>query len=296
MDDNSQNPRAVIGSNVPDAIDYAKVEVERLERDYAEMAATAENLVAEAETVPDEIADDEEKGAVASLIKRIRDAAKRIEGFRELEKQPYFRRAQGIDQFFFRLTDRLLKRNRRDRDGAADRLQAILTAYDTKKLREEQERRRLIAEAAEREAAAARKKATEEAAAAEAKRLAAERARKEETKATKGEQAAVSEAAASAAATEAAITSQKAEAAYIDTLAKPAEIMRNRGADGTLSTMATEPYAEVENDLLLDKEKLWPFIKLEAKEAALRSWARTTSHNQQMLGAKIGKRPKSVVR
>ena len=60
--------------------------------------------------------------------------------------------------------------------------------------------------------------------------------------------------------------------------------------------MATEPYALVEDFELLDKAALWPFIKQDVIEQALRAWARTTGHNQQMAGAKIGRRPKTVVR
>ena len=65
---------------------------------------------------------------------------------------------------------------------------------------------------------------------------------------------------------------------------------------GVLTTMARENYAEIENAALLDKEKLWPFIALEAKEKALRMWAKTTGYGEQMSGAAIGNRPKSVVR
>ena len=88
----------------------------------------------------------------------------------------------------------------------------------------------------------------------------------------------------------------KAEQAHIDTLAKPADIMRTRGTDGTLSTMATEPFAEVTDRDQLDKAKLWPFFTDEAIEKALRAWAKTTGHKVSMDGASIGKRPKSVVR
>ena len=88
----------------------------------------------------------------------------------------------------------------------------------------------------------------------------------------------------------------QAEAAYVETLAKPAELMRNRGADGTLTTMARENYAEIVDEAQLDKIALWPFISLDAKEKALRQWAKTTGHSKQMSGAAIGSRSKSVVR
>ncbi len=73
--------------------------------------------------------------------------------------------------------------------------------------------------------------------------------------------------------------------------------MRHRDTEsGTLSTMADEPYAEILDAALLDKNTLWPFISEDAKGKALRAWAKTTGHRQQMAGASIGKRQKSVVR
>jgi hypothetical protein len=290
------NPRAVIGSNTPDSIDYAKDEIERLQAEYAETYRAVESLLGEFDETPDTIEDDTQKGIVASLIKRMRDTTKRIDGLRELEKMPYFRRGQGVDQFFNGLFDRLTRREKRNRPGAADILQQRLTDYDTKLLKAEQERRRKEAAEAERKAREAREAEAKAAREAEERRLAAERARLPETRETKQEAAAQAEEVASTARIEAAVANDQAEAAYIDTLARPADIMRNRGADGTLTTMAREFYAEIEDANLLDKTALWPFISLDAKEKALRQWAKTSGHRQQMPGAKIGDRPKSVVR
>ena len=290
------NHRAVIGSNTPDAVDYAREESERLQREYAETTRAVESMLGEFEATPEVIEDNEQKGAVASLIKRMRDTSKRIDGLRELEKMPYFRRGQGVDQFFNGLFDRLTRREKRNRPGAADVLQQRLTDYDTKLLLAEQERRRKEAAEAERKAREAREAEAKAAREAEERRLAAERARLPETRETKQEAAAVAEETASAAKIEAAVAGDQAEAAYIDTLARPADIMRNRGADGTLTTMAREFYAEIEDANALDISALWPFISLDAKEKALRQWAKNTGHRQQMRGARIGDRPKSVVR
>ncbi|MDE2021087.1 MAG: hypothetical protein KGJ13_12185 [Patescibacteria group bacterium] len=290
------NPRTAIGSNIPDSIDYAKNEIQRLQNEYAETSRSVESLLGEFDEIPEIIEDDVQKSIVASLIKRMRDTTKRIDGLRELEKMPYFRRGQGVDQFFNGLFDRLTRREKRNRPGAADVLQQRLTDYDTKLLLAEQERRRKEAAEAERKAREAREAEAKAAKEAEERHLAAERARLPETREIKQEAAAVAEEMASAARIEAAVANDQAEAAYVDTLARPADIMRNRGADGTLTTMAREFYAEIENANLLDKEALWPFIGLDAKEKALRQWAKTTGHRQQMAGAKIGDRPKSVVR
>jgi hypothetical protein len=286
---------SMIGDNTQ-TIDYAHEEVKRLSIDYANLPKSVDSLIAEAEAIPDKIDDQETKSVVVSLIKRIRDQVKTVEGIRELEKIPYLRRGQGVDMFCFGLVDRLLKRDKRGRDGIGDSLQSRLTEYDTRILMAEQERRRKEAAEAERKAREAREAEAKAAREAEERRLAAERARLAETRATKQEAAFQAAEAASEARIEAAVASDQAEAAYVETLAKPAEIMRQRGADGTLSTMAREFYAEVENANLLDKEALWPFISLDAKEKALRAWAKNVGYRQQMAGAAIGDRPKSVVR
>lgn len=289
------NPRAVRGDNT-DAIDFAKEELSRLQRDYAALAGTAEALELEEQAIPEEIPDDATKDTVVDLIKRIRDARVRIEALHGDEKQPHFRRGQGVDQFFFGLWDRLQKRDKKNRDGAADRLGSKLTRYDTRKLAEENERRRIAAEEATRIAAAAQKKEREAALAAEELRLAAERARKPETTAAKEEVAKAAETVASSATVEAVVAEQAAEDARIQTFARPADIMRNRTAGGSLSTMAVEKFAEVENVALLDAAVLFPYIAFAEKEKALRAWAKSTGYTTQMTGAKIGERPKSVVR
>ena len=287
------NPREVIGGNQPD---FALEEVSRLQVDYHAAATLASELLEEARALPPEIEDDETKGRYSSLIKRIRDHTKLLDSYHGAEKAPHLRRGQGVDQFFFGIWDKLARRDRKAKAGALDVLTARLTDYDTRKLREEQERRRKIAEEEARIAADKAAEARRLEAEAEAARLAAERARKPETAAAKAAVAEQAEAAVPAARVEAEVTAGKAEAAHIETLAKPADIMRTRGEDGTLSTMATEPYAEVEDRDLLDKARLWPFLSDDAIEKALRAWARTTGYKVPMPGAKVGRKPKSVVR
>jgi hypothetical protein len=163
-------------------------------------------------------------------------------------------------------------------------------------LAEEQERRRI--EAAKAQALADAKRREEEQAAKEAeeKRLAAERARLPETRETKQAAAAEAQEVASAAKVEAVVAEAKAEEAYVDTLSRPADIMRTRTSTGTLSTMQTETYSIVENAALLDPMKLWPYIKFDAKQTALNAWAKSTDFREPMNGASIGRRPKSQVR
>lgn len=286
---------AMIGSNTPDAIDYAREETIRLAGDYAELAKTVEALTAEADAFPDEITLDH-KEAVVDLIKRIRDAKVRIDGLHDLEKQPHLRRGQGVDQFFFGLWDRLLKRDRKNRDGIGDSLNAKLTALDVRILAEEQARRRREAEETARIDRLKQEAAAKAAREAEERRLAAERAKLPETREAKGQAAQAAEAASDAARVEATVSSAAAEEAYVETLSRPADIMRTRTAGGTLSTMQQETFAEIEDPTLLDPAKLWAFVKFDAKQTALNQWAKSTDYRVPMAGAKIGRRPKSAVR
>jgi hypothetical protein len=284
----------MIGDNTQ-TIDYAKEEHDRLAVDYANYAVMVDELRDEASTISIPISV-ETKGKVTSLIKRVRDLASRINGLRELEKMPHYRRGQGTDQFFFGLIDLLAKRDRKAKDGFGDVLQRALDDLDNRLLLEEQARRRAIAEAAQREADRLAAEEREKARVAEETRLAAERARKPETIAAKEAVADQAQAEAVDAQIGATIAEGKAEDAYVATLARPADLMRTRGDDGTLSTMAREGYAEVVDAAKLDRDELWPFISLDAKEKALRQWARNTGHTKQMTGAAIGFRNKSRVR
>lgn len=292
MNVNSPPPR---GDNT-DAIDYSKEEVERLLREYPHLMSTAAELEVEFESIPEEIVDGDVKGKVVDLIKRIRDASRRIESIREIEKQPHHRRGQGVDQFFNRMIDRLAKRDRKNNDGAADVLNKRLTAYDTRVLAEENERRRKAAEEAARLARIAEQERVEKERVAEQARLAAERARKPETTAAKTEVAEQAATAAAGARVEEAVANTVAEDAYVNTLARPADVMRTRTEAGTLATMQQETYAEIVNLLELDGARLWQHVTFADKEKALRAWAKSTDFREVMPGAKVGRRPKSTVR
>lgn len=289
------NPRAVAGGNT-DTIDYAQEESDRLQRDYAQLALNVEELETKAAEIPLPIVGDDTKAVVVETIKQIRDAKTRVEALHGLEKQPHLRRGQGVDQFFFGLWGRLTKRAKNDRDGIADVLGRELTDYDVRVLAAETERRRKAAEDAARIAAAAEAERIQREREAEEARLAVERARKPDTTAAKVEIASQKDDAAAAARIEETVAANRAEDAYVETLARPADIMRTRTAGGTLSTMQEEAYAEIEKQELLDRNKLWPYIALAEKQKALNAWAKSTGHNEQMAGAKIGRRPKSRVR
>ena len=67
---------------------------------------------------------------------------------------------------------------------------------------------------------------------------------------------------ASTASIEADIAADKAQQAHIDTLAKPADIVRTRVEEGPTVTMQREAFAIVVDAALLDVAKLWPFVAL----------------------------------
>lgn len=291
------NPRAVIGDNEsPEAPDYAKIAIERMGKDYGAVVDTVTGLLEEARALPVEIDNDETKGKFTQIIKRFRDLKSRLETFHSKEKEAPYRTGQGIDQFFFGLIDKCVRRDKKNKPGASDVLMSRLQAYDDRKLAEEQERRRKEAAEAARIAREAQVKADRERQEAEEARLAAERARKPETVEAKTVIADTAAEEASTAAIEAKLATDAAEAAHIETMAKPADLMRMRDAEsGTLSTMGTEPYAEIIDRDKLDKNKLWLFLNEDAIAKALRAWAKTTGYTQQMDGAAIGKRNKSKV-
>ena len=298
----ADNPRERIGGNrmplpkeISEQENFAQTVTDFLNDEFSERPETVAALLEEARALAP-ITDDVTRAPYPGLIKRIRDEAKLLGALHEKEGTPYLRGKQAVDQFFFGMIDKMARRDKKNKPGAADVLNARLTAYDTEVLERRQAEAMRLAAEAERVAREAREKAERGAREAEEKRLAAERARKPEIVEEKTAAATNAEISASAAAAAAAVAANKAEAAQVDTLRKPADVMRSRGDDGTLSTMATEPYAEIEDESKLDKNALWPFINLDAKEKALRSWAKTNGYTRQMDGAKIGKRQKSVVR
>lgn len=299
------NPRAVLGGNNPPiseilsmfAVDdnFSQTIAEHLKEKYATFFKDMEKVLGEARALPRPITTTEDRAKYPPIIKRIRDLKGKFESFHGQEKEPFLRGGQGVDQTMFGAIDKLARRAKNNKAGAGDILGAELTEYDNRVLAEEQERR---AEEA-RKAAATALAAEQERLAAEARAAelaaAAERARKPETQAVK--QAAAEEAAqaVSAAKVEQTVAFQQAESAYINTLAKAADIMRDRGEDGTASTMAQVTYAEVEDVEKLDGALLWPFVSGAEKEKALRAWAKTTDFRKPMAGARVGRRNRTRV-
>jgi hypothetical protein len=296
------NPRAVVGDNI--GVDQAEIVNSRLAQDYAESAKALSELRAEAAPLKEtKCTSDNEAVERGGVIKRFRDLDKRLEAFREAEKQPFLRGGNAVDSFFFAMRDLIGKRNKNDRSvkpGDADILQATIDDFQQEKINKE--RARLLAEQQERdrvarEEATRLRKAQEEA--DEAARAAA-RARSPETRAAKGEYLATKEGEAALAKAQAELAQEQADEARLATLVKPADISRVRGVTsgggGVLLTTAREPYAILTDRAKLDMNALRPYFTDAEIEKALRGWARATGHKVQMEGAEIGVGNKGVTR
>lgn len=288
---------SMIGDNTQ-TIDFQGQEIERLERDYPHLIAAVDELIAEADKI--EVVDSPEtKNAVTLLIKKFREAYKRVKGIHEPEKMPFLERGRGVDSFCFGLMDKIARRDKKAKEGAADRLNRILTDHDIRVEAEERERRNRVAAAAAYAARLAEEEVQRKEREAEEARLAAERARKPETQAAKEDIAGQKAGEASAARVESTVAVAKAEELYIGTLATPADIMRQRSDDGVLSTMGTEKFRVITDRNILDLEKLRPYLPVPALETALNKYAESVGYSSdesvQIKGASFGKRPKSRV-
>jgi hypothetical protein len=276
--------------------DFAHVVTRFLEEEYRQYPDQLNALLEAAAQIPETIDDQESKEAAATIIKQFRDLNAKFDSFQKKEKQPYLRGGQAVDQFFFGMMDKIMRRARTNRFGTADILLQRITDFDNRKLAEEQARRQREADERARIAREAQQRADRERREAEERQRAAERARTEATRTARAAEAETARQAAQQAAVEEVVTSAQAQEAHIATLARPADLMRQRGNDGTLTTVTVEKYAAVTNKDALDKDKLWPFINIREIEKALAAWAKTTDYNVQMDGAEIGRRNRSVVR
>ncbi len=282
----AENPRAVAGSN--EAPDYAQTITEQMRRDYAELEKSAADALEQARGLPETVDDEPALRQFADIVVRMRDTFNRADAARVSEKEPFLRGGQAVDGFFNTLKGRLEK-------GMAV-LTKRVNVYQQRKLAEERERRRIEAEAAARAAREAQEAEARLAREAEERRLSAERARKPEHVETKSAAAVAAEQAASDATVEANLAADKAEAAHISTLHKPAEMTRSQFDGGRLVTMRQVGYAEIMDKMALDPIALWPFVKEEAALQALKAWAKTNSFKRPMAGAIVEMRDDTVVR
>jgi phage-related minor tail protein len=287
-----ETPAAAAGQNVPD---YAKEETFRLEREFVNLKSEVAEALDEARKLPSVVEDQETADRYTAAINRIVDLNKKTNGIREAEKTPWLRRGDAVDSFFFGLMERLLKRKKTDKAGGADVLNERLHAYNMKRLAEERARR----EEAERIAREAERKLREEREAREREQAEAEararRARSDETRKAAEEAAekARKEAAEKAAAEE--IARAQRQEAEDAARAKPADMVRERHSEG-MNTMRLVWHVEVLDSMELDLKKLQPFIPADAWDKAAKAWAKVTQYRQTMPGLLIEQRPDTQVR
>lgn len=276
---------AGVGHNV--APDYASTITAQLERDYAELLENAGALLAEARTLPKEINSDEEMAPQAGLIVRLRDSAARFKTFHTTEKEPHLRAGQAVDGFFFGWWEKLARRNKTDKPGAADILQARVDNWMQRKLEAERKAREEIARKAREEEARLAQEAADRARQAQEDADKAARARKPENVAALTASAEENKAAALEALSQLNKASGAADDARIDTLAKPADMVRTRLEGGPTVSMKQVPQVLIEDRTKLDMALLWPHLKDEHILMALKAYAKSTSHKTPMAGAII---------
>lgn len=288
------NPRGVMGDNV--APDYAQEVTARMAADYAELTRSAEAALNEARELPKEVTNESSMGTFARIIVRLRDLSARASALHKKEKEPYLRGGEAVDQFFFGLVDKLARRNRTNKPGAADILQARIDSYVQAKAAEERRRREEEARAAaeaERKAAAERRAADEARAVAEE---AARRARKAENIEAYEEQARILAGEAAQRAQEQEAARSASQDARASAAAPTADLIRSRTEEGHLVTAKREPFVEIVDEMALDASALWPFVKADHKLQALKAWAKVTQHRAPMAGAIIELRDRAVIR
>lgn len=282
------------GHNAPP--DHGALAAQRMAEEYAGFSREVDELMAEAKNAPRICNDDETMGTLSKLVKRLRDKASTALTFHRTEKDPYYRAGQAVDRFFFGAHERLARREKTGKAGAADVLGAIVDDYMQRKLAEETR----VRQAAERAAREAQKKLDDERIAAEkvaADALAAaSRARKPENIDKHQTTAANAAAAAQDAKPMQAVMQERLVEATAAAAAKPSEMVGTRVSDDTKVTMRMEAYCDVTDVAALDKKTLEPFVTDDAWIAAAKAWAKVTQHKRQMAGASIGHRPKTVIR
>lgn len=302
------------------APDYAKLETERLADEYVGYSNTLSDLKTEETALPEEITDDTTALKAGGIIKQARDLKGRMEETRNVEVQPHLRRQNAINTFFKSQQESIQpedKRERLNRPGLIDRVQAKISAWQAKK--EAAERARLEAERKERERTEreAREEAERKAEAAKAAEKAAQDAREAADRARSEEGRKARQAEADAAATlanQAAAAAKSAEVkvetaaennqdARIATLAKSSDVVRVQGktmdGGGVTLTKATEKFAYVTDRALFDEAtKLLLFDHFNDAEVdkAVRSFATATRYSQTLPGCEIGTRKKDVTR
>lgn len=293
MSDIFATKEAAAGQNIPD---YAQEETGRLEREHAALSQSLTDALNEARGLPATCDTEDQLSEFARVIKNLRDLNGRIEKVRVGEKEPHLRRGTAVDAFFGTMLGKLFRKNKNDKAGAADVLQARVNDYQQRKEAEERRRREEEERAARAEAKRIADEAAERARIAQEEAERAARARKQENKDAAREAADAAAAEARRLQDEAEVARQKAQEATAAAAAAPADLVRTRTDSGHTVTAKQVPYVEIVDEMKLDKERLWAFVKSDAKLHALKEWSKATQYKQKMDGAVIEMRSQAVIR
>lgn len=227
---------------------------EQLEEAAKPLLVTVEALAKRANGLPKKVGSDEDLGGYGDVVKDARKSIKSLKDTKAAAKQPYIDAGKEIEAFFAVPVERLERIVKTLEDRASDWQRA-----------KAEEARRVAAE----EARKAREKADEERRRAEA---AAEAGRANS---------------AARAADKADAHDDRAERAEREAQAKAADLTRTRSASGTLATAKQSWKGEIVDIAKVDLERLRPFIKREALEMALNQFVRMNKGAEQVAGCRI---------
>ena len=201
---------------------------------------------------PRAIKGDGDLDVVGTIVKDAGDLARKVEGVRKAEKEPFLQGGRDVDAFFKTFTDRL------------ERIRVTFQTIGDDYTRAKAAEARRVAEEA------ARKAREEEAARMELARKAAEdnRGKHAEQHIAKADEAEL-----------------RAEAAETIAKSSAADLTRTRTASGTLATAKTEWTFEIENYDAIPVDKLRTYIKRDAIEAAIRLFVKMG--NRELAGVRI---------
>lgn len=232
---------------------------------YGATMTRAQDLLDAAMRVPDVIGDDETAGKVGDFIKQVMACMKNAEAARVKEKEPHLASGRTVDAWFKKITDQL--------DGTKRGIEKRLTVW----LREK--------EAAER---AAREEA------ARIEREAAEAARREAMAAEQAIKDAASMDEAIAAEERRKKAQADADKAAREAEAKAAELSRNRGDMGSVSSLRTFwDFADLDR-MTLALEPLRSHLPADALEKAVRSYIK--AGGRELRGVRIFQNTTAAVR
>jgi hypothetical protein len=235
--------------------------VERLTETYADLTREIEEIAERANKAPREIKTEADLDVVGVIVKDVKAVGKRAETMRKAEKEPHVIAGREIDGWFGLLSDRLTRI-----EGAFTK---AANAYHDRIAAE----RRAKAEAEAR-------RAREE----ETRRLDAARKAEEDGR--------LANAATHTAAAEAA--ERHAEQAEAQATARPEELTRTTTASGVTASAKSEWTFAVENYDAIDVNKLKPYLKRDAVDAAVKMAVKMGV--RELAGVKIYETTKSSFR